>query len=81
MAAQPGHIYELYMAVWPDMREQDMEASHVMPSPPAQPVDGWQVIAIRFPFPRLWPMHEATASVHSVAREMYDSGIRDEVAD
>ena len=54
--AQPGHMQELYMAVWPGMRVDEMRASGEYPVAPSEPVEGWQVIAIRFMFPQLHPV-------------------------
>ena len=58
-------MQELYAAVWPGMRRDDIVASTEPPVKPEMAVDGWQVIAIRFEFPTLV---EVTATVDATAR-------------
>jgi len=60
--AQTGHLQQLYMAVWPGMRVSDMVATGEYPQVPKQPVQGWQVIAVRFMFPEL---HDISALVEA----------------
>ena len=53
------------------MRRDDMVATGEIPTTPEMPVVGWQVIAIRFRFPRL---ADVTAVANATAHEHRSGG-------